>query len=78
MDFKSFNEHLQKHVKHMMREQKNYFVVDATKEEVWDTYLDSFPAGTNPIFRERREYDCACCHSFIVSIGRPDYEKESS
>ena len=70
MDFKSFNELLQKHVKTMMKEHTHYFVVDVTKEEVWNTYLDSFPQGTNNIFRERREYDCSCCRSFINQMGR--------
>ena len=41
----------------------------ATKADMWDTYLDSFPPGTNEIYKERREYDCQCCKQFIRVCG---------
>uniref|UniRef100_A0AAU8KX59 Uncharacterized protein n=1 Tax=Serratia phage Kevin TaxID=3161161 RepID=A0AAU8KX59_9CAUD len=46
------------------------YEVGLTKEVVWNTYLDSFPEGTNLVYKERREYDCNCCSQFIRDVGR--------
>lgn len=46
------------------------FMSEASKDEVWDTYLNSFPQGTNELFRERTEHDCVCCKQFIRNVGR--------
>lgn len=50
-------------------ESTGLFVVDMDKDELYNNYLDSFPAGTNEIYRERREYDCTCCKQFIRNFG---------
>lgn len=49
--------------------QDQLFVVDTDRDAVWEQYLAAFPAGTNPIFRERTEHDCSCCRHFIRDIG---------
>jgi hypothetical protein len=45
------------------------FRTQVEKDQMWETYLSSFPAGTNPIYRERTEHDCNCCKQFIRAIG---------
>lgn len=45
------------------------FVVDSDRDVIWERYLTAFPAGSNPIFRERTEHDCSCCRHFIRNIG---------
>lgn len=42
---------------------------DVLGDELWNTYLSSFPAGTDPIYRERSEHDCTCCKQFIRTVG---------
>ena len=39
------------------------------KDLLWETYLASFPPGTNPIYKERTEHDCTCCKQFIRAVG---------
>lgn len=67
--FLKFKKALQDHFNEMQKDVTHLFEVDVDKNELWNTYLDSFPAGTNNIFRERREHDCSCCRQFIKNIG---------
>lgn len=55
----------------------NLFEVDIDKDYLWNLYLDSFPEGTNPIYRERRYYDCSACRQFIKNIGGTVYIDEN-
>lgn len=69
MEFSEFKKKLQDHFAEMAKDVVHLFEVSVDKEELWNLYLDSFPAGTNEIYRERREYDCSCCRHFIKTIG---------
>ena len=69
MEFKDFRSAIQSHFKKMIANVNNLFEIDVDKDEMWNTYLDSYPAGTNMIYRKRREFDCSCCRQFIKTIG---------
>lgn len=69
MEFNGFKKELKKHFEEMTQDETHLFVVNVDKDEMWNLYLDSFPKGTNEIYRERREHDCSCCRHFIKTIG---------
>lgn len=78
MEFRQFKALIQSNFSAMTAAQPQLFEVTAGgdeeqvaafKERMWNVYLDSFPPGTNEIYRERREYDCSCCRQFIKGIG---------
>jgi hypothetical protein len=69
MEFKEFKTLLQKHVAMMLVDTAYLFVVDCDKMELWATYLESFPAESNQVYRKRREFDCSPCRHFIKSFG---------
>jgi hypothetical protein len=45
------------------------FWADVSKDKLWETYLASFPAGSNPAYKTRTEHDCYSCRSFIRTLG---------
>lgn len=67
MNFKLFRNAVQQRFAHMTRHP--LFRTSASGDELWETYLNSFPEGTNPIFRKRTEHDCSCCRQFIRQMG---------
>lgn len=69
-DFKKFRALLQDHFNEMVKVENPLFITDADEDELYNLYLDSFPAGTNELFRKRREHDCSCCRRFVKNIGK--------
>lgn len=67
--FKDFVKAIQKNLQQMSKDSSRLFTVNVDTEELYNLYLDSFPAGTNEIYRERKEYDCSCCRHFIRDVG---------
>jgi len=78
MSFKQFKTAMQDHVKKMLENQTALFVTDIDRDVLWNTYLDSFPPGTNEVYRERREHDCSCCRHFVKSFGNVVVIKNNS
>ena len=69
-NFKEFRALIQKHFNEIVKDDAPLFITNADEDKLYDLYLDSFPAGTNSIFRKRREYDCSCCRRFVKNIGK--------
>jgi hypothetical protein len=64
-DFRTFADAINRRFEAMS--EGELYVVDS--DDVWPTYLAAFPEGTNPMFRERTEYDCSTCRHFVKNIG---------
>ncbi len=67
--FEPFESAMNKHVAELIKDAKQLYVTDVDKDLLWKRYLDSFPEGTNEIFRIRAENDCSACRHFIKSFG---------
>ena len=57
MNFSEFKAVFQRNFAEMVKNADSLFEVTVDKDEFWNLYLDSFPSGTNEVFRERREHD---------------------
>ena len=69
MNFSEFKKIFQNNFAEMTKDADYLYEIEIDKDEFWNLYLDSYPAGTNEIYRQRREFDCSCCRHFIKSIG---------
>lgn len=69
MNFKGFRDLIGRRFAEISKDATHLFEVEVDKDEFWNTYLDSYPKGTNEIYRKRREYDCSCCRHFIKNFG---------
>ena len=57
------------HVAAMFAKFQTLHVVDCDKAALWELYLDSFPSGTNELFKTRREHDCVHCRQYLKAMG---------
>ena len=76
--FSTFATHIRKKLD-VMCEASYLYTVKIDSDKLWETYLNAFPEGTNPIYRERTEHDCSTCRRFIKNFGNiveitPDYK----
>lgn len=69
MEFAVFKAAVAAQFARLHKQGKVLFTVKVEKDDLWNTYLTSFPEGTNPMFRERTEYDCSCCRQFVRAVG---------
>lgn len=67
VDFKLFGDAVR--TRYNMLKVGELYTTDVEPDELYAHYLDSFPEGSNEIFRERAEHDCSCCKSFIRNLG---------
>lgn len=63
------SERLNKMLDYVEKNNSTLYETDIDKDELWEVYLNSFPEGTNKMYRKRREYDCGHCRNFIKTIG---------
>lgn len=69
MEFREFREAIQRQFAKMSKDATKLFTVDVDKDELWETYMNAYPEGTNNIYRKQREFECSCCRNFIKNIG---------
>jgi len=67
MNFSTFKTAVAKQFELMAKHE--LFRVDVDRDLLWQTYLGSYPEGTNPTYRERTEHDCSCCRQFVRAMG---------
>ena len=67
MNFITFKQAVAKQFDMMAKH--DLFTTKVEKDDLWATYLNSFPEGSNPIYKTRTEHDCTCCKQFIRNVG---------
>lgn len=73
MNFKNFKLAIQKQFQRMITgaggKTNTLYKVAIDPDLLWQTYLSSFPPGSNQVFRQRAEHDCSCCRQFVRTMG---------
>ncbi len=52
-----------------MMSQHELFTTAVNVHGLAQLYIDSFPEGTNPVYKTNTEHDCTCCKQFIRAVG---------
>lgn len=69
-NFNKFSSQVSANTAAILKEpRERLFSMDVTGDEVYAAYLAAFPAGTNPMLKERTSHDCSTCRNFIKNIG---------
>lgn len=66
-DFKDFAQKVNDKFNLMQKKDKLFII---NNDNLVEEYLNSFPEGTNNIFRVNTHHDCSCCKHFIKNIGK--------
>lgn len=77
--FKLFSSQVHQNFTMMAAESGKLFRASVPGDSIWQKYLESFPPGTDPIYKTHTEHTCSCCKHFIRNIGNvvsisADYE----
>ena len=48
---------------------RGLFRVSTPLDLLWSIYINAFPSGTDPLYKNRTEHDCSYCRHFIRSVG---------
>lgn len=68
-EFKHVANMVQAAFENMYENETVLFKADVDPDILWSKYLESFPEGSNEIFRKKRANDCSCCRNFIRKYG---------
>lgn len=68
MEFSKFEERFQKNFAELTANATHLYEVEVDKDEMWNLYLDSFPAGTNEI-TEHEENTIAVVADTLLSLS---------
>ena len=69
VDFEVLGEAVKQQFEEMAANGGQLFSTAIDGNYLYNEYLEAFPPEMNKIFRERREFDCSCCKSFIRYAG---------
>lgn len=76
MEFREVKSLLVNHINQMVKDATHLFTVEIGKQPngeitdvLWETYINSFPAGSNPLFRKKGEHECSACRRFVRQFG---------